>query len=107
MDLAQLARALGLFATLDPIEFPLHRAQLFLEVAQAGPAGITFRELEERLSLTNGSVSRSVASLGDTDRHGQPGYRLVTFFKDPSQPRRYRVRLSPKGQALARQLLNT
>lgn len=104
MDLAQLARALGLFATLDPIEFPLHRAQLFLEVAQAGPAGITFRELEEKLSLTNGSVSRGVMALGDVDRKGQPGYRLVAIFKDPDQPRRYRVRLAARGQALLRQI---
>jgi DNA-binding MarR family transcriptional regulator len=107
MDLAQLARALGLFATLDPIEFPLHRAQLFLEVAKAGPAGITFRELEERLSLTNGSVSRGVMALGDVDRKGGQGYRLVAVHKDPDQPRRYRVKLTARGQALLRQLETT
>lgn len=107
MDLAQLQRALGLFATLDPTEFPLHRAQLFLVVASAGAAGVTFAQLEEALSLTNGSVSRGVASLGEIDRRGGAGYRLVETFKDPAEPRRFRVRLSAKGRALLRQLETT
>lgn len=104
MDLGQLARALGVFATLDPIEFPLHRAQLFLEVAKSGQQGRTYGDLEDALSLTNGSVSRSVASLSEVNRHGQAGYRLVETIKDPDQPRRYRVRLTPRGRALLRQL---
>ena len=104
MDLGQLARALGVFATLDPIEFPLHRAQLLLEVANGGQRGRTYGDLEDALSLTNGSVSRSVASLSEVNRHGQAGYRLVETVKDPDQPRRYRVRLTPRGRALLRQL---
>lgn len=103
MDLDQLARALDVFATLDPIEFPLHRAQLFLEVARRQP-GATFAELEEALSLTNGSVSRGVSALGDLNRHGEPGYRLLEVAKDPRQPRRFLVRLSPRGRALLRQI---
>ena len=76
MDLGQLARALGVFATLDPIEFPLHRAQLLLEVAKSG----------------------------QVNRHGQAGYRLVETIRDPMQSRRFRVRLTPRGRALLRQL---
>jgi len=102
MDLDQLARALNAFAAMDPIAFPLHHAQLFLEVARRGHC--TFAELEEALSLTNGSVSRTVAALGETNRHGQPGYRLLETFKDPDQTRRYQVRLSTRGKALLRQL---
>ena len=104
MDLGQLERALGVFATLDPIEFPLHRAQLFLEVAKAGQRGCTYGDLEDALNQTNGSVSRGVASLGEVNRHGTTGYRLVETIKDPSQPRRYRVRLTTRGRALLRQL---
>lgn len=87
---------------MDPIGFPLHHAQLFVEVARRDRC--TFAELEEALSLTNGSVSRSVSALGEINRHGQPGYRLLETFKDPDQPRRYLVRLSPRGKALLRQL---
>lgn len=104
MDLDQLARALDVFATLDPIEFPLHRAQLFLEVARRGQPGATFTELEEALSLTNGSISRGVSALGDVNRHGEPGYRLLEVAKDPRQTRRFLVRLSPRGRALLRQI---
>lgn len=104
MDLDQLAEALQVFATLDPIEFPLHRAQLLVEIARHNEPGVTFAELEQALSLTNGSVSRGIAALGQVNRYGQPGYRLVDVVKDPRQPRRYLVRLSARGHALLRQL---
>jgi DNA-binding MarR family transcriptional regulator len=100
MDLAGLARALGVFATLEPVKFPLHHAQLFIHVALNEPC--TYAELEEALNLTNGSVSRSVAALSAFNRFGEPGYRLLTVDKDPSEPRRFQVRLSNKGRALLR-----
>lgn len=102
MDLDQLARALNAFAAMDPTNFPLHHAQLFIEVARKEQC--TFAELQEAMSLTNGSVSRTVAALSDVNRHGEPGFRLVEVFKDPGQPRRYLVRLSPRGKALLKQL---
>lgn len=102
MDLDQLARALNAFAAMDPINFPLHHVQVFIEVARSGKC--TFAELQEAMNLTNGSVSRTVAALSDVNRHGQPGFRLVEVFKDPEQPRRYLVRLSPRGKALLKQL---
>lgn len=102
MDLVQLARALNAFAAMDPTIFPLHFAQLYLEVARRGQC--TFAELEEALNLTNGSVSRTVSALGEVNRSGGQGYQLLEILKDPDQPRRYLVRLSPKGKALLRQL---
>lgn len=102
MDLDQLARALNAFAALDPTVFPLHHAQIIVEVARRGHC--TFAELEEALTLTNGSVSRSVAALSEVNRFGGKGYNLLETPKDPDEPRRYRVQLSTKGKAFVRQL---
>lgn len=102
MDLDQLGRALNAFAALDPVVFPLHHAQLFLEVARRGQC--TYAELEEALSLSHGSISRGVTALGETNRRGEPGYRLLTADPDPKESRRFLVRLSPRGRALLRQL---
>jgi DNA-binding MarR family transcriptional regulator len=102
MDLDCLTRALGLFAAQDPIRFPLHHARLFLEVATSEPC--SFEHLEERLSLTNSSISRSVSALSDRNRHGDRGYRLLTVERDPAEGRRFLVRLSPKGRLLLQQL---
>lgn len=102
MDLAQLSQALTAFSTLSPVTFPLHQAQLFLEVAQSEPC--TFEHLEQALNLTNSSVSRSVAALSDVNRHGSKGYQLLAMERDPRERRRYVVRLSARGKALLKQL---
>lgn len=102
MDLDRLARCLAVFATLDPIHLPLHHAQLLVEVARNEPC--TFAELGEALGITNGSVSRSVSALGEVNRRGDLGYRLLQTAKDPREPRRFLVSLSPRGRALLRQL---
>lgn len=105
MDLDRLARALLAFATLDPISFPLHHAQLFIEVARSEPC--TFADLQEALGLTKGSVSRTVAALGDVNRRGEAGYRLLQVDKDPRERRRFLVSLTAKGRALLRTLEST
>lgn len=102
MDLAELAGALNVFAALDPTVFQLHHAQLFVEVAIRGSC--TYADLEKELNLTSGSVSRSVTALSEVNRYGGKGYKLLETYKDPDEPRRYRVRLSAKGKALLKQL---
>jgi DNA-binding MarR family transcriptional regulator len=102
MDLCQLERALAAFAVLSPTQFPLHHAQVFLLVASKGRC--TYEELEEALSLSNSTVSRTVHALGDIHRKGYDGHGLVELFRDPKEGRRFLVRLTAKGKALARQL---
>jgi len=102
MDHDQLARALAPFAVLSPTHFPLHFAQVFLVVARKGPC--TFQTVMEELDLTNSAVSRTVMALGQTNRKGQPGFDLLTVFRDPAEGRRFLITLTPKGKALARQL---
>jgi DNA-binding MarR family transcriptional regulator len=104
MGLDQLARALALFAVLDP-QMPLHFLQTFLVVAQAPEGSVTYREIEEALSLTNSSVSRTLNALGERHRTGDRGHGLVEVFIDPGEGRRYRARLTKRGRALAQQLL--
>lgn len=104
MDLDQLARALDAFAVHEPTHLYLHHVQVFLEVAKHGRR--TYDEIAKTLSITTASVSRIAASLSDTHRKGHPGLNLVEITRDPTEGRRYVLMLSPKGQALARQLRN-
>ena len=102
MDLSQLERALAAFAVLSPFSFPLHHAQIFLVVAERGQC--SYWDIEDELSITNGTVSRCVHAMGDTHRKGYPGHGLLEIFRDPAEGRRFLVRLTAKGRALARQI---
>ncbi|MBM5817752.1 MAG: hypothetical protein FJ083_14560 [Cyanobacteria bacterium K_Offshore_surface_m2_239] len=102
MDLRELDVALARFASLDPARLPIHWPQILVTVALLGNP--TYQQIEERLNLTNSSVSRSVNGMGDHHRRGGDGLRLLTITKDPDYGRRYRVQLSARGKALVRDL---
>jgi DNA-binding MarR family transcriptional regulator len=102
MDLGELSAALSAFAEQDPTRFPLHHARLFLEVGRHEPC--TFERLEQALNLTNSSVSRSVSALSERNRQGERGYRLLTVQRDPTEGRRFLVRLTSKGRTLLQRL---
>jgi DNA-binding MarR family transcriptional regulator len=104
VDLDQLARALDAFAAHEPTHLYLHHVQVFLEVVRHGKR--TFEEITDTLKVSTASVSRIAASLSDTHRKGHPGLGLVEIHKDPKEGRRYLLMLSPKGEALARNLRN-
>lgn len=100
MDLAQLGRALEAFSAQEPTHLYVHTVQVFLEVARRGQC--TYEEISEALNLTNSSVSRVINAIGHTHRSGRPGYGWVETFRDPDEGRRFLVRLTSKGEALAR-----
>ena len=102
MDLRVLARALDLFAVLEPTHLYLHFVQVFLVVAQDGPC--TIEHISERLSLSPSAVSRTVQALGDTNRKGKQGFLLVEVYRDPAEGRRFNVVLTTRGKAIKRQL---
>jgi DNA-binding MarR family transcriptional regulator len=102
MDLYQLDVALAKFATLDSARLPIHWPQILVAVAILGDP--TYEDLEQRLNLTNSSVSRSVNGMGDHHRLGGDGLKLLTASRDPERGRRCRVRLSARGKALVREL---
>jgi DNA-binding MarR family transcriptional regulator len=103
MALDQLERMLAQFSVLDP-QMPLHFLRVFLVVARAEGGSCTYREIEEALTLTNSSVSRTLNALGSRHRKGDRGHGLVEVFIDPGEGRRYRARLTKRGRALAQQL---
>ncbi len=105
MGFLELQRCIGLFAVLDP-QMPLHFMQIFLHVAQGPAEGLTYRELEEAMSLTNSSVSRTLDALGEEHRKGYRGYGLIERKPDLADSRRLRVFLSARGHALANQIVN-
>jgi len=104
MDHRLLARALDLFAVLDPTHLYAHHIQVFLVVARDGPC--TLKHIEDQLNLSNSAVSRTIQALGALNRKGQPGFDLVTFERDPAEGRRYLAMLTSKGHALVRQIKN-
>ena len=102
--LKQIEQGLACFSCLSPTHFPNHFAQVFLVVAQHQP--ITYAELEKAMGLSNSAISRTIAALGKEHRKGTPGYGLCDVIKDPAEGRRHLVMLTPKGEALKRQLLS-
>lgn len=102
MDLDRLATSLAAFAVYDPTHFPIHFAQVLLVVAEEEPC--TFQKVMGKLDLSNSAVSRTVMALGQLNRRGQPGFDLLTTFRDPKEGRRFLIKLTPKGKALVRQL---
>ena len=105
MDRSRLAAALEVFASLSDSSLPLHQIQMVLFIGEHNSAGCTYAAIESRLGLSNASASRSVNSLSASARHRKTEpMGLVEVFIDPSEGRRYRVRLTKKGLALMRAL---
>jgi len=102
MDLDQLAAGLEVLGSLDPGALPLHHAQVFLFIAER--ESCTYREVEERFGISNASASRIVNSLGEHSGHRKAPLGLTQVFIDPAEGRRYRVRLTKKGQSVIRSL---
>ena len=102
MDLRELEAALAVFAAMEPANFPVHHVQLFCLVARAG--SMSFPEIGRELGLASSSVSRSVAALSETNRHGDGGHNLLSTMRDPDEGRRFIAVLTPRGRAVARQL---
>ena len=63
-------------------------------------------EIAEELGLSQSTVSRNVAYLGDWNRHREKGHQLVEAYEDPSERRRKLVRLTPKGKRFVTSLAN-
>jgi DNA-binding MarR family transcriptional regulator len=100
MDLPRLVSALAVFGGIDPGAMPLHHIQILALIALRGNA--TYADIERELGLSNAAVSRSLNTLSSSVRHRSECFGLVEIYRDPSEGRRYRARLSKKGLALFR-----
>lgn len=80
-------------------ELPMQAAMVYLTVA-SNP-GVTMKELQEAVGISQASCSRNVAALSAFHRLNKPGYNVVVATEDPLERRRKVVRLTEKGQRIA------
>ena len=104
MDLDQLATALEIAGSVDPGGLYVHHLQILVTIKQAGPAGCSYRTIEERHGISNAAASRSLNALSDNARHRKTSMGLVEIRRDPTEGRRYVAVLSKKGEALMRSI---
>jgi|TARA_X000001036_G_C20069997_1_gene558721 DNA-binding MarR family transcriptional regulator len=100
MEISKLNSALETFESLNPGNMPVHHALVFLYICEK--ESCTYRDIEERFSVTNASASRIVSTLSSNAKHRDTSLGLVEKFIDPQEGRRYRVRPVKKGKALYR-----
>ena len=81
-------------------EFPLQLAVTFLWIASH--EGCRQEDLIKATSMSSSSVSRNVTWLGPRHRlETKQGLKLVRREKDPSDPKRWKIYLTPKGKQFA------
>lgn len=101
--LLRILKAMG--DEIDPA-MPWQQGLVFLTVALAGDEGIDMVDLGREVALSKSAVSRNVGALGEWHRMGRPGLGLVETFTDYEDRRRKPVRLTAKGKAALRKILN-
>ena len=57
--------------------------------------------------MSSSSVSRNVSWLGPQYRLGKDGLKLVYQERDPQDPKRWRIFLTPKGKQLKNMIETT
>jgi len=70
---------------------------VILKVAKH-PVPIKMADIAEELGLSQSTVSRNVAYLGDWNRHKTKGHGMLEAYEDPMERRRKLVRLTAKGK---------
>lgn len=95
----RLLASLELFRVVGGREFPIQLLLFFLYVASHD--GCRQSVLTKATGMSTASVSRCLDKLGSTDRHGNPGMRLIVRRQDPHDYKQWRIYLTPKGQSIA------
>ena len=98
MNLQSLSNALGVMQSSMGMNLHVHHAQMVLFVGTQ--RSVTYKQVQDHFKISNAAASRSLNSLSDNPRHRKTSYGLVNLYRDPSEGRRYRARLSEKGLAL-------
>ena len=68
------------------------------------PLPLKMAEIAEELGLSQSTISRNVAYLGDWNRRKEAGHKLVEAYEDPAERRRKLVRLTAKGKRFVKSL---
>jgi DNA-binding MarR family transcriptional regulator len=104
-QLGDLMRAGDTLASImDNPRMEWQTAKTFLLLAVAG-GEMPMQELEKLTGLGQSSVSRNVARLGIGESLAVRGPGLVEAYEDPAWRRRKLVRLTARGKAVAKQLM--
>ena len=98
---AKLLSAFELLRLMDR-EIPGQLVSAFLYIASHNPCHKV--AMEEDLGFKPASGSRLSDWLSDYHRLGKPGLGLIKKYPDPYNMRRVILELSPKGEALIRQM---
>ena len=84
-------------------DMPMQMVSILLLVAMK--PGISQRDLLGLLDISQASISRNVAALTKTDRHGRSGLDSITQRSDPGEWRSPALYLTPAGDAFLRRPL--
>tara|TARA_R100000742_G_C4256296_1_gene74167 strand:- start:271 stop:618 length:348 start_codon:yes stop_codon:yes gene_type:complete len=94
-----------IFATLRLVrpDMTLQLAQQFILVALN--EGTSLGELAGKSGWVLATASRQLLDLGDRDRHGREGLKLVNSVRDKDNLKKNVYTLSPKGKQVINQLV--
>lgn len=93
---SQLLKIIERFREIDA-EMQAQSIAVLLKVAKH-PVPIKMSEIATELGLSQSTVSRNVAYLGDWNRRKEEGHKLLEAYEDPMERRRKLVRLTAKGK---------
>lgn len=93
---SQLLMVIERFREIDA-EMQAQSIAVLLKVAKH-PVPIKMSEIATELGLSQSTVSRNVAFLGDWNRRKEEGHKLLEAYEDPMERRRKLVRLTSKGK---------
>ena len=93
---SSLLKVIERFREIDG-EMQAQAIAVLLKVAK-NPLPLKMSEIAEELGLSQSTISRNVAYLGDWNRRKEAGHKLVEAYEDPAERRRKLVRLTAKGK---------
>ena len=102
--MSRLAAALRPFRELSTSTSPLPFSLLLTFLLIAGKEGSTAVDLARAAGITQGALSRQLADMGQTNRHGGVGLGLVEQRVEIHDRRYTRTVLTEKGGALVRRI---
>lgn len=100
--LAKMMGALEPFRTIRPT-MPLQYVYSFLLVAL--DEGLGVNEYAKKAGVSPSVMSRHLLDIGERSRYMEEGFGLVTYRQNPMELRKHEVFLTPKGRALANNII--
>jgi DNA-binding MarR family transcriptional regulator len=99
-DLAALLEAVQVFRSLDP-EIQAQAVAVLLFVAMKNRP-VLMGEIGEALNISQSSVSRNVAVLGELHWRGRQGLRMLDAWENPDNRRQKFVALTLRGKTFVK-----